>query len=431
MTPISRRDWLRLAGSSAFAALAPAAFAADSTKPASSLPPVRAITRGPGFHWFAYYDKFQFDPTDRYVLGQQVSFEHRLPEPNDVINVGMVDLHDHDRWIELGQSRAWCWQQGCMLQWRPGFDHEVLWNDRDGDRYVCRILDTKTRRLRTIPAPVYAVSPDGRTALSVDFGRIFWMRPGYGYNGVPDRHQHEPAPADSGIFSVDLETGKTELLMSLAQVAAGAGQPPDGTVFWHKFIHLLYSPDGKRFIALHRFRPTVPHEPTKPKGGFNTRLLTAAVDGTDIREVNGPPMTSHFIWRDPEHILAWANARGHDKSGMFVFRDEHQTRDITQIGTGQITRDGHCTYVPNADNQWMLSDTYPDKQGRQNPHLLHIPSNKVIPLGHFNSPREYRGEWRCDLHPRNSRNGRMVVIDSPHGGNGRQMYLIDISKIVG
>ena len=24
-------------------------------------PPVRAITRGPKFHWFAYYDKLQFD----------------------------------------------------------------------------------------------------------------------------------------------------------------------------------------------------------------------------------------------------------------------------------------------------------------------------------------------------------------------------------
>jgi hypothetical protein len=30
-----------------------------------------------------------------------------------------------------------------------------------------------------------------------------------------------------------------------------------------------------------------------------------------------------------------------------------------------------------------------------------------------------------------SPDGRKVIIDSPHGGNGRQMYLIDISSIVG
>jgi Tol biopolymer transport system component len=37
--------------------------------------------------------------------------------------------------------------------------------------------------------------------------------------------------------------------------------------------------------------------------------------------------------------------------------------------------------------------------------------------------------WR-DPHPRFSPNGKHVVIDSTHEGLGRQMYLIDISRIV-
>ena len=40
---------------------------------------MRAITKGPGFHWFGYYDKLQFDPTGRFVLGMEVDFEHRRP----------------------------------------------------------------------------------------------------------------------------------------------------------------------------------------------------------------------------------------------------------------------------------------------------------------------------------------------------------------
>ena len=79
------------------------------------LPPVRALTRGPGFHWFGYYDKLEFDPTGRYVLSNEVGFEHRSPKADDTIAVGMVDTQDNDRWIELGTSRAWNWQQGCML----------------------------------------------------------------------------------------------------------------------------------------------------------------------------------------------------------------------------------------------------------------------------------------------------------------------------
>ena len=49
-----------------------------------ALPAVRAITRGPKFHWFGYYDKLEFDPTGRYVLGMEVDFEHRSPRPDDV-----------------------------------------------------------------------------------------------------------------------------------------------------------------------------------------------------------------------------------------------------------------------------------------------------------------------------------------------------------
>ena len=46
-----------------------------------SFPPIRAVTRGPGFHWFGYYDKLQFDPSGRYILGPTVkSFEAALAE---------------------------------------------------------------------------------------------------------------------------------------------------------------------------------------------------------------------------------------------------------------------------------------------------------------------------------------------------------------
>ena len=129
--PMTRRQILR-AFAGAVPALAGLARAAEEEK----LPPVRALTRGPKFHWFGYYDKWEFDPTGRYVLGMEVDFEHRSPQPDDVIKVGMVDLEKGDRWIELGESRAWDWQQGCMLQWLPGSKTEVLWNDRQGQRFA-------------------------------------------------------------------------------------------------------------------------------------------------------------------------------------------------------------------------------------------------------------------------------------------------------
>src|SRR5262249_37035246 len=154
--------------------------------------------------------------------------------------LGMVDLRDGNRWIPLGESRAWCWQQGCMLQWLPGSNTQVIWNDREGDRFVSRILDVMTRKRRTVGAPVYAISPDGRWAIAPDSRRLHDTRPGYGYAGLPDPHADDPAPADTGMWMVDLVSGHSRLLVAFADIARLPYLRPgeaEGAKHW--FNHLL------------------------------------------------------------------------------------------------------------------------------------------------------------------------------------------------
>ncbi|MCH2141299.1 MAG: hypothetical protein MK100_09770, partial [Phycisphaerales bacterium] len=170
-------------------------------------PPVRRLTRAPGHHFFGYYDKFQFDHSGRFALAMRVDFEGRTPRAEDALALGVIDLEREDHWTSFGESTAWGWQQGCMLQWRPAHDRQIMWNDRESDRYVCRILDFQTGEQRTVPSPIYSVAPDGLTAMSLDFRRVQAMRPGYGYVGLPDPHQEKLVPKDSGIFRVNLENG--------------------------------------------------------------------------------------------------------------------------------------------------------------------------------------------------------------------------------
>jgi len=380
-------------------------------------PAIRPLTRGPKHHWFAYYDKLQFDPSMRYCLAMEVEFEHRSPEPDDVIRVGMVDLRDRDRWIELGTSRAWCWQQGCMLQWRPGSQTEVVWNDREGDRFVCHVLDVESGHRRTLTHPIYSISPDGRTAVAPDLRRVNHMRPGYGYTGLPDPNHDVLAPEDSGIVGVDMDTGEHRLLVSIADVARIAYPHADLSTAKHYFNHLLVNTDGTRFEFLHRWR-------MEGLASFGTRMLTAAPDGSHVRVVDDYGHTSHFIWRDPSHILAWAR---HPSHGDAFYLYEDGSRDVQVVGEGVMTRNGHCTYLP--DVQWILNDGYPDPDRNQELYLYHVPTGDKVVLGQFHSPAEYVGEWRCDLHPRSSPDGRYVTIDSPHGGDGRQVYLIDIGDV--
>jgi hypothetical protein len=263
--------------------------------------PMRALTKGPAFHWFGYYDKLEFDPTSRYVLGMEVGFENRTPQAEDAIRVGMIDTQDGDRWTELGTTRAWCWQQGCMLQWRPGSKSEVIWNDREGGQFVARILDVKTGKRRTLPAPVYALSPDGRWAIHADFSRVHDTRPGYGYAGVPDPNQDVLAPENSGIWKVDLETGKQELLFSVAAIGKLDDGRNDRTGAKQWFNHLLFSPTGRKFCFLHRW-----HREGDP-AAFVTHLITVDADGKHPYVLDPYGKTSHFIWQDDDHILAWAS----------------------------------------------------------------------------------------------------------------------------
>jgi hypothetical protein len=223
-----------------FLASSLAALAVGRAAPAAELLPARTLTKGPKFHWFGYYDKLEFDPANQRVLGMAVDFEHRQPTADDAIAIGFVDLADGDRWHDLGTSRAWSWQQGCMLQWRPGSRSEVIWNDRGDDRYVSHRLDTATGQRRTIPWPIYALSPDGRSAVTVDFRRLNDTRPGYGYVGLTDPHRDELAPKDSGIWSVDLDSGKANLILSLAEVARFERPEGEDRGAKHWFNHLLY-----------------------------------------------------------------------------------------------------------------------------------------------------------------------------------------------
>ena len=117
------------------------------------------------------------------------------------------------------------------------------------------------------------VSPDGKWALVTDVSRVGEMRRSYGYTAIPDPNRDEMAPDDSGLWLMNMDTGETKLLISIAQVAEipYRGQSPDDK---HYFNHIQWSPDGKRFLFLNRGR------------WVSTRMFTAAADGSDLRLVN-------------------------------------------------------------------------------------------------------------------------------------------------
>jgi len=384
--------------------------------------PVYPLTKGDKYHWFAYYDKLQTDPTDRYVLSMEVDFENRSPKPDDTIKIGMIDLLKGGKWIELGTSCAWNWQQGCMLQWRPGSNDEILWNDRIDDEYVCHILNVKTLKKRTIKSPVYTVSPDGTFALSLDFERVQDVRAGYGYAGVPDKNKELLAPEDAGIYKISLDSGIRKLIVSIKEVAEIPYPIEDLSPYKHYFNHLSTNTDGQRFSFVHRWINPGEAARISPLG---TRFLTASVNGGDIHIINDSKMTSHFWWKNPKQILAWAN-RPETGNRFFLFNDTI-TIDYEIIGDNILKQDGHCSYFPDTD--WIVNDSYPNKNRQVELYIYNTSTDEKIVLGKFYMEPEYTGEWRVDLHPRQTRDGKKIIVDCPVGKSGRQILMLDISGL--
>ena len=409
-------------------------------KDSGFIPEAEAITGGDQQHWFGYYGKWQIDASGRFALGCKVNTFFRSPTPKDVLRVGLIDLHQDNRWREIGRSTAWGWQQSCMLQWVPGSDREVIWNDHETEGFVSRIHDIRTGKTRTLPRAIYTLSPTGDYALCVDFDRLQFFRPGYGYPAKQPASRHAKAPDDAGIYRMDLKTGTSKLIISYAQIAKltrPAGSVADN---FHWFNHFLVNPSGTRFIFLNRSRPVAspdemsawlkgPGKGAGFRGRWITRALTADTLGGEIRPLNDSGLFSHFIWKGDDIVTAWAIPDGGSAAGFFELPDG--PGKPRQVGKGIMIRDGHNTYVPHTDNAWILNDTYPAGPEReQELYLFHTPTNRKVTLGRFHEPPKFRGEFRCDLHPRCDQQGDRVFFDSTHAHNKRQIYSVEIGHIV-
>jgi hypothetical protein len=408
--------------------------------------PCVPVTRGTDAHFFGYYDKCPWSADGRYLLAMESSFDHRSVKVGDALGIGLIDLEDKLQFTIVASTSAWNWQEGAMAQWLPLGTHTILYNDRHDGAFCAVVKSLATHETYTLPRAIYAVSPDGLTGLSVDFARIHHSRVGYGY--VVETPPQSLNMDTDGIYTVDVVTGKTNLILSYRHILEidPASTLKEGN---HWIQHLAFNQSGDRFVFLHRF--------SLPTGEYYTRVITANADGTDPHcLVSG--MASHFCWKDASHLLVWARQRNfRTQQGLrailrrypfryvlrwlqqqqkgwvrnsvigdrFMLLADRQT-ERNMFAENALHWDGHPSFSP--DGRWLTIDTYPDENQYQTLFLLDTSNDSLITLGRFHTPVR-DGIFRCDLHPRWSRDGRKLCIDSAHLGT-RQMFVLDVGEII-
>ncbi|MCB1003832.1 MAG: hypothetical protein KDB35_06565 [Acidimicrobiales bacterium] len=252
---------------------------------------VRQLTFGPFHHLYGYIGHAGNTPAsgdDRWLAVLRVPFQDRLPGAADAAAVVLLDAERDFAPVPIDTTRAWNPQQGTMLYWNPDAPRrELFFNDRDpatGKVFTVRYDVEARRRVREYrfddtPIGNAGVSQTGGAFAALNYARLARLRPVTGYAEAWDWTDGELAPADDGVFVVDVASGRKDLIASFGALrdVLSASQPAvrDRALYVN---HTLWNRDGDRIFFFLRGAPfLVPglrtNEPfvVRPDGGGLTR----------------------------------------------------------------------------------------------------------------------------------------------------------------
>jgi len=386
-----------------------------------------AITRGPQDHLLAsYFGINAWSPDGRYVAVLETDFTGRLVEVTDTAVVALVDLADSCRFIPIGKTVSWNFQEAAMFHWLPWEDGLCVFNDMRDGKFVSVLLNWKSGEEHILPRPVSAVDPTGEWAISINYARLRLCRPDYGYaGGGQDPLREEVWPEDDGLWLVNLKTGEERLILSVASAREMMPEivSEDGLAY---FCHTIISRDaGKVFFLA---RTVQDFKSQMAARGYiyhwDTVSFTIHTDGTNLRRCFPDGWSgSHFNWKDSETLAVTARWGGGQIWAHTVFKVGQEDK-VRHLAPGIMDWDGHCVFSPNG--QFLSSEGYWNKDGYRSWVLLRLEDEAIISLGRFLVPDKYKEQYsRCDLHARWRPDGKQIAFNSVHEGS-RQVYLRDV-----
>lgn len=338
--------------------------------------------------FFGYYDISPFGTDSRVVY-------HEVNKSKDTCSIIMNNLEGSNR-IVLSTTKAWNWQQGSRLRWFPNEHDVVIFNDMIENKYVSRLIDVKTGEEKQFGFPLYDISSDGLYGLSLDFTRLGYKRPGYGYTNLPFNPNEDIR--DKGIDIYDLK--EQSLLKTITYNEMSSALGLSANEYKHYYInHLSFSPSGKEFLFFF-LRDT--------GNTFKASLLIYLISEETIVPLETEEKVSHYDWLDDNLIICTACD---DKGHFHYYTYEVSNGRRLEVCPEFLEYDGHPSFINSNE---IITDTYPDSKGYQ--HLKFV-SLKEHTFNNIASVFDYKVkdvERRTDLHPRYHNN--MISFDSNTSG---------------
>lgn len=354
--------------------------------------------------FFGFHDVTPFSADGTRHLACRLSIPLRMPNRDDLLEVGYWTGENFAEWVHLGETGAWNYHKGCRLQWVDA--HRCIFNNVADGQLCADIIHVDTLKQTRLSWPIDTVSPDGQRATTFSYERLQAMMPGYGYlYGDADACMDEPLSDKTGLFMIDLQTNNRQLLLSLKELSAFQHETSMDDTF-HFVTHTEFSADNRYLAFLHRWY----------KGTFHrTRLVVYDLQTKQLFASPTTGMVSHYHWNRENGIVAYCRMENIDSHVYFSAPD---MKEWKRCGYPQLNSDGHQHFI---DNDWFLVDTYPDKWRHAKLFKVNRITDEVILLADVKSPKAFVAPdpdhwWKCDLHPRSDASGRFVSFDTVHTG---------------
>jgi hypothetical protein len=359
--------------------------------------------------FFGYYDKSPWSHDMKYYL------LHKSEKSLQELKVCFWSF-DEKRLQEIGRTISWNDQQGAMLQWvlKEKGDF-VIFNLVIDGQLGSQIVDLNGKIFKVFNYPVQAVNHKHKKFLSLNYLRLGALRPDYGYKVEVENFRADFPDENDGIWEVDLETGKSKLLISIDWLRNHKIRKEMNRSI-HKVNFCLFSPDEEKFIFLHRWRG---------EHGWFSRLYLKREDTDTPELLMDEKLVSHYYWIDNRSIIVYGRSSGI----LSYFKIDIEKGTISPFHRNALDKygDGHPSISLNG--KFLITDSYPDRARNQHLLYLNLASSSIIEAGEFFEPIKFDGVTRIDLHPRISPDCKLVSIDAGFEG-ARRNYILDISGLI-
>jgi len=360
-------------------------------------------------YFFGFHDRSPFSLDNSKILANHICIPLRMPEKFDKLEIGYFDIlgDEFSVFKYIDNSFAWNYHKGCRLQW---VDNERLIFNTFVDGNLCsKIININTRVHNILSFPIDTVSNSGDFATSFSYERLNHYMPGYGYPYQDNGMLEQNAPANTGLYIVDLINNSQKLLISLSELSKISFKGQSLLDFEHFVTHSEVSPDNRYISFLHRW---VSEDILK----LNTRLMIFDILKSRLFDLPTDGMVSHYVWNNLNQIIAYCNIDNKDSHVLFSVCDDEITYKV--ISNKSINSDGHQSFISNTK---FVTDTYPDKFRMSKLFVVDSSDESVKLIANIYSPKNFQTvdpykHIACDLHPRMSSDKKYVCFDSINSG---------------